>query len=101
MSTLRRDGGSVIVARIVRRFKVNGSLRELARIMEAPALPTRGMVIDFGDGTGEAAVAFVKLNLRPVEFVPGFYPTGVQIHTESEPGDRLEHAEAAGWRPVE
>lgn len=65
-----------------------------------PGDPAEGTVIDSGDGSGEVAVAFIRLNLRPVEFSPGFYPTGVEIRTESETGDRLPKAEVAGWKAM-
>lgn len=86
----------------VRRFTVGGKTRELRRLMEAPGIPTLGSLVDFADGTPPVSVSHTLMNLRPTEFVPGFYPHPVTVFLTVEPaGDRLAKAEAAAGKAAE
>lgn len=55
--------------------------------------------MDLGVGPS-VSVSHLVMHTRPVEFVAGFYPNGLTVYLIPEPGDRLETAEAAGWRPI-
>lgn len=90
----------MIAVRIVRRFKVHGQEQERTRIMDVAALPVAGVVLDLGNEHPPVAVAGVTLHTREIEFRPGLIPPAATVRLMPEPGDRLETAEVAGWRPI-
>lgn len=91
----------MILVRFVRRFRVAGRLVERARVFECPAPPPKGTQVDFGDGTAPAVVAFLKMQVRSVEWTPGVYGCAYEAHTESEDVARLAAVDGAGWKPAE
>ena len=84
---------------ITRRFRLDGQLVELSHLAELPALPAKGWQIDYADNSGFGTVAWARITLR--DFSPGAHAPAITIHMESEAGERLEPARAAGWKPVE
>jgi hypothetical protein len=55
----------MIVTRSIRRFRQGVDQRmEFVRVFEFPVVPVKGMTVDFGDNSGEAVVAHVRVGLR-------------------------------------
>jgi hypothetical protein len=86
----------MIPARVVHRFNVAGSYQYAGRALDLPIAPSKAMLIAIGDGI-EAGVVFVRV--RPRQWLPGVREPALDVHTESEPADRLAQALARGWAP--
>lgn len=91
----------MIAIRGRRRFK-NGSANviEVVRLLDVPALPLHGFLIEFSDGTGVAGVAAMRMIAYPSPRAPGLYPIGVEIIFGAEPIERLSSALEAGWTQI-
>jgi len=88
----------VIGVVLLRRFRTNGHLTELRDLAELPALPPKGWIIDYADGTGHGVVAWGKITLR--SFQPGAHGPDVMIGMESQPPEKMQAALDAGWKPL-
>jgi hypothetical protein len=92
----------MIAVCVVRRFKIGPAvIAEACRVLEFPALPDRGTVLDFADGTGAAGVSEVRLRASSPEWQPGLYPVSIEVRTAREDGERLGPALEAGWTKLE
>jgi len=87
---------------VVRRFKIGpAAVAEVCRVVEFPALPDRGTVLDFADGTGAAGVSEVRMRASSPDWQPGLYPLSIEVRTAREDGERLGPALEAGWKKLE
>jgi len=87
--------GVVVTRRFVERVHRADRVVEARRAVELPFPPTPGMLLTFGDGSGECVVSKVRLRVEPPARL-GILPIEVELIACQESAAGLEAALAAG-----
>jgi hypothetical protein len=86
--------GVLVTRRFVERVHRADRVVEARRAVELPFPPTPGMLLTFGDGSGECVVSKVRLRVEPP--APLGHPAEVELIACQESAAGLEAAPAAG-----
>ncbi len=89
--------GVLVVRRFAARVQRQDHVTEARRAVELPFAPSPGMILAFGDGSGECVVSKIRLRVQPAGRL-GLLPLEVEAIGCQEPAAGLEAALAAGWQ---